>query len=137
MRKLFAFSVLCAATLFAAAASAADVTGKWVAQMPGPGGQTREVTFNLKADGDKLTGTVTTPRGESEISDGKVEGDHISFTQTFEFNGNSMKILYDGKVNGDQIEFTRKREGGGGQGGRGGRGGRGGMGGTFTAKRAS
>lgn len=125
---MFRLSLLCAFTLFAVAAFAADATGKWVAQVPGRGGENQEVTFNLKADGAKLTGTVVTPRGEREISDGKVDGDHISFTQTFEFNGNSMKILYDGKVSGDQIEFTRKREGGQGRGGREV---------TFTAKKAS
>ena len=35
---------------------AADVTGKWTAQVPGRGGQTREQTFNLKAEG---TNTVS------------------------------------------------------------------------------
>jgi hypothetical protein len=93
-------------------ALAADVSGKWVAQVPGRDGQTREVVFNFKADGDQLTGTVTTPRGEREISEGKIGGDDISFTQVLEFNGNQMKILYKGKVAGDEIKFTRQREGG-------------------------
>jgi hypothetical protein len=114
--------------LAAVAAFAADVTGKWTAQVPGRGGQTREVTFNLKADGEQLTGTITTPRGDTDISDGKVNGDQISFAQTMEFNGNSMKIVYKGKVSGDSIEFTRefKREGDDGQA----------QSTTFTAKRA-
>lgn len=96
-------------------AFAADVSGKWVAQVPGQGGQMREVTFNLKADGGQLTGTVTTRRGDLPITDGKVDGDHISFSQVMEFNGNQVKINYKGKVSGDQIEFTREREGGEGQ----------------------
>ena len=33
---------------------AADVTGKWTAEVKGRGGQTREVSMNLKADGEKL-----------------------------------------------------------------------------------
>ena len=93
-------------------ALAADVTGKWVAQVPGRQGQTMETTFNLKADGDTLTGTVATQRGESPISNGKISGDDISFTQTLEFGGNQMKFLYKGKVSGDEIKFTREREGG-------------------------
>jgi len=42
--------------LLAAALPAADVNGKWKGQM-----QTgdRELTFDLKANGEKLTGTVT------------------------------------------------------------------------------
>lgn len=106
-------------------ALAADVTGKWTAEMPGRGGQTREATFTFKVDGGTLTGTVGGMRGERPISDGKIEGDQISFTQTLEFNGNTIKLLYKGTVAGDQIKFTRTREGGQGR--------------TreFTAKRAS
>ena len=100
------------AALVVSAVLAADVSGKWVAQVPGRDGQTREVVFNLKADGDQLTGTVTTPRGERQISEGKVSGDEISFAQVLEFNGNQMKLLYKGKMAGGEIKFTRQREGG-------------------------
>ena len=34
-----------------ATALAADVTGKWVAEFPGRGGETMTMTFNFKADG--------------------------------------------------------------------------------------
>jgi hypothetical protein len=98
--------------LTAAAALAADVNGKWVAQMPGRGGETREATLNLKADGNSLTGSITGRRGEVQISDGKVDGDNISFVQVIEFNGNQVKLLFTGKVSGDEIKFTRQREGG-------------------------
>lgn len=90
---------------------AADVNGKWVAQVPGRGGQTRETTFTFKAEGDKLTGTVTGMQGEAPISDGVIKGDDISFTQTLNVQGNSIKLLYKGKVSGDEIKFTRTREG--------------------------
>ncbi len=111
--------------LAAVAVFAADVSGKWVAQVPGRGGQTREVTFNLKADGNNLTGTVSGRQGDVQISDGKIDGDNISFTQTLEFNGNSVKLIYKGKISGEEIKFTREREGGEGQPA------------AFTAKRGS
>jgi hypothetical protein len=98
--------------LVAAGLYAADVTGKWVAQVQGRNGQAQDVTFDFKVNGDQLSGTVTGARGESQISDGKVDGDTISFTQTFNANGNDMKIMYKGKVSGDEIHFTRQREGG-------------------------
>jgi len=124
MRRLAFFaSTATLACVMAISALAANVDGKWTASMPGRQGNTMEVTFNFKADGDKLTGTMSNPRGESEIKDGKVDGDNISFSQTFERGGNSMTIVYKGKVKGDTIEFTRE-------------GGRGGRGQTFTAKRA-
>ena len=90
---------------------AANADGKWVAQVPGQGGQTREVTFNFKADGSKLTGTVSGRQGDNPISDGTIKGDDISFTQSFEVQGNSIKLTYTGKISGDEIKMTRKREG--------------------------
>jgi hypothetical protein len=91
---------------------AAEVTGKWVAQVPGREGQTRETTFNLKAEGDKLTGTVSGRQGDTQISEGKVSGDEISFKVVANFQGNEIKFLYKGKIAGDEIKFTRTREGG-------------------------
>ena len=96
-----------------ALAWAADVSGKWVAQVPGRGGQTRETTFTFKVDGGKLTGTVSGMQGDNPISDGKVSGDDISFTVALSFNGNDIKMNYNGKVAGDEIKFTRTVEGGG------------------------
>lgn len=122
MRKLLTTGFL--AALLAVTALAADVTGKWTAQVPGRGGQTREATFTFKADGNTLTGTVSARQGDVEISDGKIDGDHISFTQTMTFGDNTIKFLYKGAVAGDSINFTRTREGGEGPGQ------------EFTAKRA-
>ena len=93
-------------TLAAVTAFAADLTGKWKGTVETPRG-TQEITFDLHADGAALTGKVATPRGESEITDGKIDGDNLSFTQVVNFNGNEMKINYTGKVDGDNIKFTR------------------------------
>jgi hypothetical protein len=94
-------------------ALAADVTGKWTADVPGRGGQTRETTFTLKSAGDQLTGTMTGPGGDIPIEDGKISGDDLSFSATLSFGGNSIKFLYKGKVQGNEIKFTREREGSG------------------------
>lgn len=111
--KIYRFtSVVFILLLAAVAAFAADVSGKWVAQVPGRGGETREATFTFKVDGNQLTGSVSGRRGDVAISDGKIDGDDISFTQVMEFNGNQMKLLYKGKVSGGEIKFTRQREGG-------------------------
>lgn len=91
---------------FSAMAFAADVTGKWTAEVPGRGG-TQTMTFNFKVDGAKLTGTVANMRGDSPISEGKVDGDNISFVQVLEFNGNEIKLSYKGVVKGETIEITR------------------------------
>jgi hypothetical protein len=112
MRFRTAFVSACIAIgAIATLAWAADISGKWVAQVQGQGGQTRETTFNFKVDGSKLTGTVSGMRGENPISDGTVTGDDISFTVALSFNGNDIKMNYKGKVSGDEIKFTRTVEG--------------------------
>ncbi len=112
MRFRIVFLSACFVLAAVAMAWAADISGKWVAQVPGRGGQTRETTFNFKADGTKLTGTVSGMQGDNPISDGKIDGDNISFTVVNSFNGNEVKLLYKGKVAGDEIKFTRTRDGG-------------------------
>ncbi len=71
MRISNCFVLAAMAVLPAMTVTAADVSGKWMAQVPGRNGQMRDTTFNLKADGDKLTGTMTGPQGDVEIKDGK------------------------------------------------------------------
>jgi hypothetical protein len=113
--------------IFAIAAFAADVTGKWTAEVPGRGGNMQTNTFVFKQDGSKLTGTMDGGRGgPAEISDGKVEGEDISFNVTRSFGDQSIKIAFKGKVSGDQIKFSRTMEGG-----------RGGGPVEFTAKKAN
>lgn len=90
------------------AALAADFNGKWTAQVQGRNGM-QTLTFDFHVDGTALTGKVTTPRGDTDITDGKVDGDNISFTQKLSFNGNDFTINYTGKANGaDSIDFSRQ-----------------------------
>ena len=108
----------------AVAAFAANVTGKWTAEMPGRGGNTTTSTFTFKADGSTLTGTVAGGRGgDVSITNGKVDGDTITFDVVREMQGNSITLHYTGKVAGDEIKFKMEREGGQAR--------------EFTAKRAS
>lgn len=96
----------------AAVALAADVTGKWSFEQQGRNGS-QTVTMNLKADGDKLTGTVSGGRGgDVEISDGKVDGDNVSFKVVREFNGNQFVTDYTGTLSGDELKLKIEIEGG-------------------------
>jgi hypothetical protein len=70
------------------------------------------MTFKLKSEGDKVTGTITTPRGETPIENGKTSGDDISFVQNLTFGDRSIKFNYTGKVAGSEIKFKREIEGG-------------------------
>src|SRR5437660_3330361 len=78
--------------VFAVTASAADVTSTWKGTAETPNG-TIERTFVFKVDGEKLTGETTSQMmGKSVITDGKVDGDNVSFTITVKFQDNEMKL---------------------------------------------
>ena len=121
-KLLFVFTIL---LVVAFVAIAADITGKWVAEQPGRnGGPARQITFDLKADGATLTGTMTGGMGGGPrrggvaavpralaISDGKIDGNNISFTVKVEFNGNTMVSKYEGTLSGDELKLKVNREG--------------------------
>jgi hypothetical protein len=108
-KKLFLAVTMLFALTFVA--MAADVTGKWTAQVPGRGGQMMDTNFNFKQEGEKLTGTMTGFGGmEIPISEGKVAGDNISFETSIDRGGQTFKQNYTGTVAGSEIKF--KREGG-------------------------
>ena len=105
MRKLAMAALFLA--LGSLTAMAADFNGKWNAQVQGRNGM-QTLVFDFHVDGSTLTGKITTPRGDTDITDGKIDGDNISFTQKLSFNGNDITINYAGKADGDTIKFTRQ-----------------------------
>ena len=85
-------------------------TWKWTVQM---GDQSRELTLNLKLDGDKLSGSMPGRDGkETPIADAKYNDGELSFTITRERNGQKSTSKYAGKVSGDtikgKVEITRE-----------------------------
>lgn len=95
----------------------ADVTGTWKYETKARDGSTRETTLKFKQDGEKLTGTISGRNGkETEIKDGSVKGDEISFklTRTNQ-NGQENTTTYTGKVEGDTIKGKMEMSGGNGR----------------------
>ena len=86
---------------------AAGVDGKWEAEVQGPQGP-MVMKFNLKADGEALTGTVgSEAMGNSDIQDGKISGDAVAFVQVVTRGNREIRLQYDGKLMGDSLELTR------------------------------
>jgi FlaG/FlaF family flagellin (archaellin) len=96
-RLLIAVALLLAA---ATIALAADVDGQWTGSIDGPNGS-MALTFTFKTQGTALTGTVDSPNGSLPISDGKIDGDKISFKT--QFNGDV--IDHEGTVSGDTMQL--------------------------------
>ena len=98
---------LLAFTLMPLAAHAADISGTWTAAFDTQIGK-QEYTYTFKVDGTKLTGKAKSTNGESDLQEGKVEGDKVSFVENLNFQGNAVKITYTGKVvSADEIKFSR------------------------------
>ena len=86
-------------------ATGANYSGAWKVLIEIPG-QPLNGTINFTQQGDKLTGSVATPLGTSEVKNGKTTADGFSFDQTVTFGGQTFDVTYNGKVNGNQISGT-------------------------------
>jgi len=94
-----------AATAAPAAPAAPDVTGDWAGTFDLMGTAT-ELKFHLKSTGNTVTGTVERAGAPpTEVHEGKIEGDTLSFWITTEYEGNTYTIVYKGKVTAGQIDF--------------------------------
>lgn len=89
--------------LLAVSAFAADVDGTWSGTISTPNGDFAQ-TFTFKADGAKLTGSLEFMPGMAiPITDGKVDGNNISFTVNLDF-GMPFVLTYTGVVSGTELK---------------------------------
>jgi hypothetical protein len=115
-KLLFVITILLVAAF---ALMAADVSGKWTFEQPGRGGNPgRPVTVTLKADGGTLTGSMPgfgrgggDPPPPTAITDGKIDGNNISFTVKRETQNGTMVTKYEGVVNGNEMKLKIIRTG--------------------------
>ncbi len=123
LRRSLVVAVLVVAGLVCA--YAADITGKWNAEFESQVGPQKYV-FDFKVEGTTLTGKAISNIGGAEattdITEGKIEGNAITFVENLDYQGMPLRIAYKGTVSGDEIKLSRmvgEQEGE-----------------TFTAKRA-
>jgi hypothetical protein len=100
------FAPVAALLLLAVSAFAADVDGKWTGSVSTPNGDI-PVSFNFKADGATLSGSMAGPDGgDIAIKDGMIDGANISFWLSIDMGGNALKLTYKGVVATDQIKIS-------------------------------
>jgi hypothetical protein len=87
------------------------ITGKWKADFTTQIGHLKYV-YDLKADGEKLTGKafrdLEGEKTETGITEGKLKGDDVSFVENVKYQDQEVRIEYSGKLVGNEIKFTRK-----------------------------
>jgi len=113
MRNYFIIIVLAMFALaFISVGCAEDsFAGKWTAQFDSQIGH-QNYTFVFKVDGTNVTGHAIGERSmgtnDIEITEGKINGDEISFVEPLKLQDNDIRIEYKGKLAGDEIKFHRK-----------------------------
>ena len=119
-------TLVAAAALTAAPASAQNVGGTWQITSEGRRGPQTQ-TLVLAVEGSTLTGTLTFggggrrggggggrgPQAPLEITDGTVDGNAFSFMTVLDFGGGSITLSYSGTVDGDTMAGERTVTGGG------------------------
>jgi hypothetical protein len=102
-----ALVALCA---FAAAVSAAraDVVGAWTLTYTTKDGVKIESVLTVTKEGDKLAGTISSPRGSVALNEISVTGDDIAFAIIRVGFGDTIRIDYTGKVEGDSMKLKMK-----------------------------
>ena len=96
-RKIFTTALLSCCFMICMAAVFADMNGKWVGAIATPDGNSIDVSYNFKVDGDKLTGTATSQMGDTPLENGKIKGDEF----TFSVNVSGTEYPHKGKAYAD------------------------------------
>ena len=97
--------LVCAAfvlVLNVAIAAQGNVAGAWDLSINGPQGVIA-AGATLKQDGDKLTGTITSPQGDAPMT-GSVKGSTITLSFSMAGPDGPLEIKINGEVSGDTVK---------------------------------
>lgn len=101
-----ALNILLLAALCLIPAFAADIDGKWAATYDTQAGSIT-TTWELKSDGTKLTGKATSSFGDRDITEGKIEGNQVSWVEVINTGDVTVRVVCKGTLNGDEIKLSR------------------------------
>lgn len=115
------FTIVFAVGLFLAAGAYAqgDVSGAWELSINGPEGVIT-ASATLKQDGEKLTGSITSPQGTAEMT-GSMKGKALNLSFSIQSPNGPIDIKVNGDVDGNDMkgmidfgmgmaEFTAKKK---------------------------
>jgi len=87
------------------AAVFADLNGKWSGNVTTPDGQEITLTYNIKVDGEKLTGTGESQGNSVNLDEGVLKGNDFTFKIT---NTDGLVIPHSGKYypQGDSVSLN-------------------------------
>ncbi|MFL6227810.1 MAG: amidohydrolase family protein [Pyrinomonadaceae bacterium] len=86
----------------AAQTAGPDMSGTWTLAIDLQG-QSLPATLTLKQEGNRLTGTLQSPLGSSEVSNGSVGADGFHFTVSVSLQGQTMEVTFAGTATGNSM----------------------------------
>jgi hypothetical protein len=103
MKQLF-LSLLLGISCFAA-----DVTGNWVVESPRNDGTVQKSYFNLKQEGDRISGSIRVTQFYYTIAESSGNSDNFRITGTMKDGKNERHVVYEGKLVGDDLHLSTRR----------------------------
>ena len=90
---------------FGTALCAADLGGTWMSEQAGRGGgQPRRTYYYFKVDGNNFTGTMVSSTDRREVTNGKIDGNTITFDSKNSFQENAQQMR--GEITADGITIS-------------------------------
>ena len=86
----------------------AGVAGPWTMSYTTREGVKMTSTLTITIEGEKMTGTVSSPRGSVPLNEISVKGDEIAFAIVRVGFGDSIRIEYTGRIRGDTMALKMK-----------------------------
>lgn len=102
--KRAAIAIALVGALVAGATAQTGLTGEWVVSFNGPNGPI-EAGATFKQDGDKVTGSLTGPQGETKFA-GTAKGKTFVVSFSVQTQQGELSIKMDGEVDGDSLKGT-------------------------------
>ena len=108
MKRFVTVTAIVLATIWSVGVRAADPSGRWSATFMTQVGE-QVYTYEFIVKGTTLTGTAKgSLTGDGKISDGKIDGDTITFVENTTYMGMPLAFNYTGKMtSADTIELSR------------------------------
>jgi alpha-galactosidase len=90
-----------------------DITGFWVFRVPTGDGNFRESFFDIKQEGEKISGKSVQGSRETPFTDGTFHDGKLHFVISFTFGNppQTRSITYDGALEGNKFNFTSQAPG--------------------------
>lgn len=86
----------------------APLTGNWAASSPSTDGYVRKAYFNLKQDGDKITGTIRATQFFYKINNSTGGPEGFTLEASMMDGKSERKVTYEGKLIGNELQIGRR-----------------------------